>query len=87
MKFETKIYHLNVDEEGNIALDILKEKEWEKQIEGECNSSAIIRKIHLLLQQPNEYKPLSEEIADVYKSDPEKYESEAKKWTEKYAMN
>ena len=42
--------------------------------------------IHSLLAAPNPDDPLVPEIAQIFKTDPARYEELAKEWTRKYAM-
>jgi len=71
IKFITKIYHPNVYGNGDICVDILKEK-WDKTVQ----IPALLRSLWYLIQYPNPDDAANGQAAGFFKNSEENYEKE-----------
>ena len=84
IKFLTKIWHSNIDENGNICLSILKDNYgWTPAL----TINKVLISICSLLSDPCHEDPLNADAAALYRESPDKYNALAIEWTIKYAMN
>ena len=80
--FKTKIFHPNIDNSGNICIDILKEN-WSPVL----TVSKLITSLQSLLTDPNPHDPLMQESADLYLDDRVKFNEKAQLWCHLYASS
>ncbi|CAH0551905.1 unnamed protein product [Brassicogethes aeneus] len=85
IKFMTKIYHPNIDDNGRICLDLLKMPpagNWKPTI----GIEGLLIAVRMLIECPNPDDPLMADIAEEYKNYIDEFKNKAKKYTLKYAI-
>lgn len=80
IKFSNRIYHPNINEAGQICIDILK-NEWSSAL----SIGRVLLSISSLLSDPNPNDPLNAEAANLYKKDIKLFNQKARDYTMKYA--
>ena len=79
--FQTKIFHPNIDELGNVSVDILQYDNWNPLL----SLGKIILSVQSLLDDPNPDIFVNENAAKLYKENKTEYENTVRKYTSEYA--
>uniref|UniRef100_M1CNZ9 Ubiquitin carrier protein n=1 Tax=Solanum tuberosum TaxID=4113 RepID=M1CNZ9_SOLTU len=74
VKCKTKVYHPNIDLEGNVCLNILRE-DWKPVL----NINTIIYGLYHLFTEPNHEDPLNHDAAAVLRDNPKMFESNVRR--------
>lgn len=80
VSFTTKVYHPNINAQGGICLDILKDQ-WSPAL----SISKVLLSISSLLGDANPRDPLVPEVARLYETNRAEFNRVAREWTLKYA--
>ncbi|KAL0643558.1 hypothetical protein Bca4012_041848 [Brassica carinata] len=74
VKCKTKVYHPNIDLEGNVCLNILRE-DWKPVL----NINTVIYGLFHLFTEPNHEDPLNHDAAAVLRDNPKQFEANVKR--------
>jgi len=77
-----KIYHPNIDYDGNICLNVLK-KDWRPILSLE----QVLHGLNFLFLEPNPKDPLNEQAAKVFREDRNRFEKNVKKTLRGESLN
>ncbi|KDR70115.1 hypothetical protein GALMADRAFT_254941 [Galerina marginata CBS 339.88] len=78
--FKTRIYHMNISEQGNICIDILKQN-WSPAL----SLFKVMLSLSSLLTDPNPRDPLVPSIATQYTRHRKEHDATARQWTANFA--
>lgn len=78
--FKTKVFHPNINSQGGICLDILKDQ-WSPAL----SVAKVLLSISSLLTDANPKDPLVPDIARLYVEDRAEFDRTAREWTQRYA--
>ncbi|KAG2177093.1 hypothetical protein INT43_007749 [Umbelopsis isabellina] len=81
VKFITKIYHPNIDDDGSICVSLLKNDVWKPATKLHQVLNAIVS----LLENPNPEDALVASVGEVYTTNRAKFNKTAKEYVKKYA--
>ncbi|PWN45547.1 putative UBC5-E2 ubiquitin-conjugating enzyme [Ceraceosorus guamensis] len=81
LKFATRVFHPNVDEDGNLCVGLLKSEAWKPS----TKASTVLLSIQQLLAEPNPDDALVASIAELYNTDRAKFNKTAQEYTKKHA--
>ncbi|XP_043719263.1 ubiquitin-conjugating enzyme E2 D1-like [Telopea speciosissima] len=81
IKFQTKVYHPSIDEDGNIYVDILEDR-WTPAM----SIMTLLISIWSMLADPTIVDP-SGPLADLDSKERKNFDKKAREWTFKYAMD
>lgn len=82
VKLNTKIFHPNVDNDGNICLDLIG-KNWTPTL----NFRTLVLSLSSFLEDPNPDDPLNIDASKLYIENKDEYDKKVKEYNENYALS
>jgi len=79
--FKTKIYHPNIDENGQVCLDVIHSEHWKPATKVETVITSLIK----LINEPEPSHPLRSDLAEEFEKNKKKFLKAAEDYTKKYA--
>ena len=80
--FNTKIYHPNVDEKGQVCLALVSAENWKPA----TRTEQVINALLVLIAEPELDHPLRAELAEEYNKDKKKFLKTAEDYTRQHAQ-
>ncbi|TXT14500.1 uncharacterized protein COLE_00693 [Cutaneotrichosporon oleaginosum] len=77
LKFVTKMYHPNIDSDGNICIGVLKAETWKPS----TKMASVLLSLYDLLENPNPEDPLVTSIAEQYVTNRPAFDKKAAEYT------
>ncbi|KAF8785221.1 ubiquitin-conjugating enzyme E2 L3-like [Argiope bruennichi] len=79
--FKTKIYHPNIDEKGQVCLEIISTENWKPA----TKTDQVIQALVALVNDPEPAHPLRADLAEEYTKDKKKFFRNAEDFTKKFS--
>ncbi|CAL1281657.1 unnamed protein product [Larinioides sclopetarius] len=81
INFKTKIYHPNIDEKGQVCLDIISTENWKPA----TKTDQVIQALVALVNDPEPAHPLRADLAEEFAKDKKKFFRNAEEFTKKFS--
>lgn len=81
--FTTKIYHPNVDENGQVCLPIISKENWKPY----TKAYQVLEALYNLVNRPDLAEPVRVELADLLTQNPELFQRKAEEFTLQFGVD